>query len=174
VLKIFCDFSAIAIQNAKLIKKIEDELKSKLIFEKIGSTMTSTLKLNDVIKTFLSTATSLTGTRTGSILMVDKKEKKIQKAYNYYKKRDRIEVYSSTARLKKGLSGTVLRRRKPVAIENLSKEKDVNPTALEKKRKGVLAVPVMMKNKIIAILYVDSDKPRSFSNTEMEQVQFLA
>ena len=174
VLKIFCDFSAIAIQNAKLIKKIEDELKSKLIFEKIGSTMTSTLRLNDVIKTFLSTATNLTGTKTGSILMVDEKEKKIQKAYNYYKKGDKIEVYTSTARLKKGLSGTVLRRRKPVAIENLSKEKDVNPTALEKKRKGVLAVPVMMKNKIIAILYVDSDKPRSFSNTEMEQVQFLA
>ncbi len=173
-LRIFCDFSAIAIHNANLIKKIQSQLKERSALEHIGIALTSTLKLSDVLMTFISTAADLTNTEMGSIILVDENEKRIQKAYNYYKKKRKLESYESTARLDRGVSGKVLLKKRPVAIRDLSKENDVNPTALKKRRRAVLAVPVMMKKKIIAILYVDSSKPRSFSNSEISQVTFLA
>lgn len=173
-LRIFCDFSAIAIHNANLIKKIQSQLKERSALEHIGIALTSTLKLSDVLMTFISTAADLTNTEMGSIILVDENEKRIQKAYNYYKKKRKLESYESTARLERGISGKVLLKKRPVAIRDLSKENDVNPTALKKRRRAVLAVPVIMKKKIIAILYVNSPKPRSFSESEISQVTFLA
>jgi diguanylate cyclase (GGDEF)-like protein len=52
--------------------------------------------------------------------------------------------------------------------------KGVNPVAVQKGRKSVLGVPVMMKKKLIAILYVNSSKPRNFSKREIAQVSILA
>ncbi len=173
-LKIFCDFSAIAIHNAGLVSKIESQLKEKLALEPIGIALTSTLRLSDVLKTFISTAVDLTNTEMGSIILVNEKERKVLKAYNFYRKSDRLESYKSTARLDKGISGRILSEKRPVVIRDLTKEKDVNPTAIKKKRKGVLGVPVLMKKKVIAILFVDSSEPRTFTKREISQVSFLA
>lgn len=174
LLKIFCDFSAIAIHNANLVDKIEKQLKERSMLEHIGIALTSTFRLTDVLRSFISTAIELTNTEMGSIILVDEKEKRVQRAYNYYKKQGELEVYKSTARLDRGISGKVLLERKPIVIEDLSKEKEANPTGLKKKRKSLLAVPIMMKKKVIAILYVDSSKPRVFSKNEIQQVSFLA
>jgi diguanylate cyclase (GGDEF)-like protein len=174
VLRIFCDFSAIAIHNAGLIKKIEMQLKERSALEKVRIALSSTLKLSDVLKLFISTAIDLTDTKMGSIILIDEKEKKIEKAFNYDKKKGKLESYKSTARLIKGVSGTVLKTKRPVAVNDLSKKNNVNPAALEKNRRGVLAVPVIRQKKIIAILYVDSSKPRDFSTREISQLSFLA
>ena len=173
-LRVFCDFSAIAIHNANLIKKIECQLREKSALERIGISLTSSLKLSDVLNTFVSTAVDLTNTEMGSIILVNEKEKKIQKSYNYYKKEKKLELYKSTARLDEGISNAVLMKKSHIAIRDLTKRKNVNPTSLKKKRRAVLAVPVMMKNRIIAILYVDSSKPRVFSKREISQVKILA
>ncbi len=173
-LRIFCDFSAIAIHNASLFKRIENQLREKTALEHIGIALTSTLKIGDVLKMFVSTAVEFTNTEKGSILLIDEKERKIQRAYNYSKKGNKLETYKSTARLHSGVSGRVLTKGKPVVIRDITKTKNINPVALRKKRKAVLAVPVMMKKKIIAILYVDSSKPREFSKSEIAQVAILA
>ncbi|MCK4585509.1 GAF domain-containing protein [candidate division WOR-3 bacterium] len=172
-LRVFCDFSAIAIHNASLIKKVENQLREKSALEHIGITLTSTLKLSDVLQTFVSAAVDLTNTEMGSIIVIDEKEKRIQKAYNYNKKRKRLESYESTARLNRGISGRILSKKRPVAIRDIRNEKDVNPTALKKKRRGVLAIPVMIKKKLIAILFVGSSKPRVFSKREVSQISVL-
>jgi diguanylate cyclase (GGDEF)-like protein len=173
-LRIFCDFSAIAIHNASLIKKIESQLKEKSALEKIGLTLTSSLKLSDVLRTFLSTAVYLTNTEMGSIILVDYKEKKIQRSFNYYKKGKRLESYRSSARLGEGVSGKILSTKKPVAIKDITKLSNVNPVAIKKGRRSVLGVPVMMKKKIIAILYVNSSKIREYTNSEISQITILA
>jgi len=79
-LRVFCDFSAIAIHNASLIKKVENQLREKSALEHIGITLTSTLKLSDVLQTFVSAAVDLTNTEMGSIIVIDEKEKRIQKS----------------------------------------------------------------------------------------------
>jgi diguanylate cyclase (GGDEF)-like protein len=174
VLKIFCDFSAIAIHNASLIKEIRNQLREKSALESIGIALTSTLELSKVLRMFISTAVEFANTEMGSIILVDEKEKRIQKAYNYYRRGKRLVSYLSTARLQKGISGKILRTKKPIAIRDISKMKGVNPVALEKGRKSVLGVPVMMQRKLIAILYVNSSRLRDFSKREISQISILA
>jgi len=174
VLKVFCDFSAIAIYNADLIERIRDELKERTVLEDVGIALTSTLELKEVLKIFIRAAVDLTGSSGGSIVLVDEQKKAIIKAYNYHKKDEKLESYSSTARLDKGVSGKVLKARKEVTVSDLSKRKDVNPMARKKKRRGVLAVPVLEKKKIIAILYVDSLTPREYTKEEVKLVCVLA
>ncbi len=173
-LKIFCDFSAIAIHNASLIKEIRNQLKEKSALENIGIALTSTLELSKVLRMFISTAVEFTNTQMGSIILVDEKERRIKKSFNYYRRGKRLESYVSTARMEKGISGKILNQKKPIAVRDLTKIKGVNPVAVKKGRKSVLGVPVMMKKKVIAILYVNSSKPRDFSKREISQVSILA
>jgi len=173
VLKVFCDFSAIAIYNADLIKRIKDELKERATLENVSLILTSTLRLREVLKALISSAVELTGTTKGSILLVDEKKRRIVEAYNYNKKGKKFESYSSTARLNRGISGKILKTKQAISIDNLSKLRGVNPTAVKKKRKGVLVVPVLIEGKVIAILYVDSLKPRIFTKRDIRLVSAL-
>lgn len=174
VLKIFCDFSAIAIHNADLIKKIEAQLRERSTLEKVRIALSSTLKLTDVLKLFLSTAIDITETEVGSIILLDEKEKKIEKGYNYFKNKGELESFRSNTNLSEGISGAILKSKKPLSVKDLSKDENFHPTSIEKGRKGVLAVPVIRQKKIIAILYVNSLSPREFSDREISQLSFLA
>lgn len=174
ILKIFCDFSAIAIHNASLIKEIRNQLKEKSALESIGIALTSTLELSKVLHMFISTAVEFANTEMGSIILIDERERRIQKAYNYYKRSKRLVSYISTARLRSGISGRILESKKPIAVRDVAKMKGVNPVAVQKGRRSVLGVPVMMKEKLIAILYVNSSRPRDFSKREITQLSILA
>ncbi len=173
-LMIFCDFSAIAIHNANLIKEIKTQLKEKSALENIGIALTSTLELSRVLRIFLSTAVEFVNTEMGSIILVDERERLIQKSFNFYRKEKKLVSYASTARLDRGISGRILKKKKPIAIRDITKMKGVNPVAVQKGRRSVLGVPVMMKKKLIAILYVNSSHPREFSKREINQIDILA
>lgn len=133
----------------------------------------SKLELKEVIKEILKRGTDVLEVNHMSLLIIED-PKFSPVAYEIHRDSNKFITYKSTARLKKGISGTILKTKKPVIINDLEHYKDVNPVALKKGRRSVLAYPLTYKDKIIGIFYADSDKPNFFKSDDIRKVELFA
>uniref|UniRef100_A0A7V3RHM0 Sensor domain-containing diguanylate cyclase n=1 Tax=candidate division WOR-3 bacterium TaxID=2052148 RepID=A0A7V3RHM0_UNCW3 len=172
-LDFFCKLSALAIEHTKLINEIEEKSRVVTELEHIGITLSSTFEMENILKVLLSSAIKISHADTANILVIDQANVQILEAYDFNPQTGEIKKYRTTARLSNGISGQVLKTRKPVIIPDLTRYEDVNPVALEKGRRAVVAMPLIARESLIGILYIDSYKPRDFSRSEIEYLQLL-
>ncbi|HDN97876.1 MAG TPA: GGDEF domain-containing protein [bacterium] len=156
----------------EIAEVIEDKLESFKTLLNLSGNIISDLDIKEVIKRLLLAGLEITGVKHVSILLVENDRSGF--AYEMYRSDKKLRTYHSTARMKKGISGRVLKTGKPVLVRDILKLKDVNPTAVKKGRRSLIAVPLLHTNRIIGIFYVDSDLPDAFDQETLERVQFIA
>ena len=156
----------------EIAEVIEDKLESFKTLLNLSGNIISDLNIKEVIKRLLLAGLKITGVKHVSILLVENDRSGF--AYEMYRSDKKLRTYHSTARMKKGISGRVLKTGKPVLVRDILKLKDVNPTAVKKGRRSLIAVPLLHTNRIIGIFYVDSDLPDAFDQGTLERVQFIA
>lgn len=172
-LDFFCKLAALAIEHTKLINEIEEKSKIVTELEHIGITLSSTFETENIFKVLLDSAIKITHTDAASLLVIDEPSATVLESYDFSKETGEIKRYKTTARLTNGISGEILKTRKPFIINDLTKYENVNPIALQKGRMAVAAMPLIARENLIGILYVDSKKPRDFSLSEIEYLQLL-
>ncbi|MGB9720656.1 MAG: GAF domain-containing protein [bacterium] len=172
-LDFFCKLAALSIEHTKLISDIEDKSRIVTELEHIGITLSSTFENENIMKVLLSSAIKITQTDTASLLFVDETTATVLESYDFSKEAGQLKRYKTSARMTNGISGEVLKTRKPVIISDLSKYNNINPAAIEKGRRAVIAMPLVARETLIGILYVDSFSPRQFSSSEIEYLQLL-
>jgi len=153
-------------------EEIEGKLESFKTLLNLSGYIISDLDIKEVIKRLLLAGLEITGVKHVSILLIENDRSGF--AYEMYRSDKKLKTYRSTARMKKGISGRVLKTGKPVLVRDILKLKDVNPTAVKKGRRSLIAVPLLHTNRIIGIFYVDSDVPDAFDQEVLERVQFIA
>lgn len=169
----FCKLAALAIEHTKLINEIEDKSRIVTELEHIGITLSSTFEMENIIKVLLASAIKITHTDSASLLVIDEPSATVLESYDFSKETGEIKRYRTTARLTNGISGEILKKRKPFVINDLTRYENVNPIALQKGRMAVAAMPLIARENFIGILYVDSKTPRDFSLSEIEYLQLL-
>ncbi len=172
-LDFFCKLAALAIEHTKLISKTEEESRIVTELEHIGIALSSTFEMENILKVFLASAIRITNTDSASLIVIDEPTATVLESYDFSKETEEIKRYRSTARLTNGISGEVLKNHAPVIIPDLSRYKNVNPIALKKGRRAIAALPLIARENLIGILYVDSLTPRDFSASEIEYLQLL-
>ncbi len=172
-LDFFCKLAALAIEHTKLISEIEEKSRIVTELEHIGIILTSTFETENILKVLLASALKITNTDSASLIVIDEPTATIIESYDFSKETGEIKRYRTTARLTNGISGEVLKKRKPVIIPDLTKFENVNPTAIQKGRRAVAAMPLIARENLIGILYVDSYTPKDFSTSEIEYLQLL-
>jgi diguanylate cyclase (GGDEF)-like protein len=172
-LDIFTRMAALSIEYSKLIHQSEEKTEILTVLGEVGLHLTSLLDINEIMKVFLSTAILITKSDAGGLILIDEKKQKVVDAYEYSQGADTPARYKSSARLNKGISGEILRTKKPVVISDMSKYNNANPTTVEKKRAAVAGIPLIAREKLIGILYVDSYKPREFTKSEIDYLGIL-
>lgn len=172
-LDFFCKLAALAIEHTKLINQIEEKTKIVTELEHIGIILSSTFETENILKVLLASAIRITNTDSASLLVVDEPSTTILESYEFLKDTGEIKRYKTSARLTNGISGEVLKKRKPVIIPDLTKFENVNPIALQKGRRAVAAMPLIARENLIGILYVDAYTPKDFPSSEIEYLQLL-
>jgi len=172
-LDFFCKLAALAIEHTKLINEIEDKSRIVTELEHIGITLSSTFEMENIFKVLLASAIKITHTDSASLLVIDEPSTTVLESYDFSKETGEIKRYRTTARLTNGISGEILKKRKPFVINDLTRYENVNPIALQKGRMAVAAMPLIARENLIGILYVDSKTPRDFSPSEIEYLQLL-
>jgi len=172
-LEFFAKLAALSIVHSKLIAQSEEKTKMIALLEEIGLLLTSSLDFAEITTDVLIMATSITKTDTSSLILIDEASRKVLDAYEYIKGQEKPMQYKSTARLREGISGQILRTRKAIVVPALAQYKNVNPVTLQKGRAALIGVPLIAREKMIGILYVNSFSPREFAKSEIDYLSIL-
>lgn len=172
-LDFFAKLAAISIVQKKIFEEIEKKSNVVSGLEQVGIVLATTFDIEKIAATLLSFATSITNTDTGSLLLIDEGSKTILDAFEYIKEDKTIRRYKTTARLTNGISGEIIKSKKPVVISDLSQYENVNPVSLRKGRSAIIANPLIARGKLLGILYVDSYTKRDFPESDVEYIQLL-
>ena len=174
VLNFFTRFSTIAILHARMAEKIEEKAKMVKGIEDIGTLFTSSFDIKDMMNAILSTAVDITDADAGGLILIDETNKLVINAYEYKKGTRKTIEYDSTTRLEEGISGEILRTKKPITVSDLNTYNNVNAVAIKKRRVSVAGIPLMAREKVIGILYLDSYTKRKFTKTEIDYLTMLS
>ncbi len=171
---VFSRTAALAIAHHQANERVKSVDRMINGLEETSKLLTCCLTTGEVAKKILAIATSMSNTDSGSLLLIDEKNRKVIKAYEYRRRTSKIQEYESTARLEQGISGEILKKRTAIAVSDLVNYENVNPVAIRKKRVSVAGIPLITREKIIGILFLDSFTPRIFDQAEIEYLNLLS
>lgn len=173
-LDFFAKLATLSVEHARIIEEIGEKSKIVLSLEQIGIILASSLDIEKIIEVLLSTAISITKSDTSSLIIIDEENLRVIDAFEFARETNKVNKYKSTARLVNGISGRIAKEKKPLVINDISNFEGVNPVLVRKNRKAVIGVPLIAREKLLGILYVDSYEPREFSDVQIEYLNLLA
>jgi signal transduction histidine kinase len=140
----------------------------------VGRTINSTLSLDDALQTITREAALLMDAKTCSLLLLDDTREWLDVRASH----GAGEAYLNKPRLsaEESAVGVVIRRQKPLAIENVQGSALYQNVAVAR-REGLvslLSVPLVFAGEVIGALNVYKGTPYSFSNEEIRILSALA
>jgi HD-GYP domain-containing protein (c-di-GMP phosphodiesterase class II) len=135
------------------LKKSEDKL-SKLYH--ISRTISSTLKLNDILRVILDFSVKISGANKGSVMLLDEKKNIffIKAAYNLS---ERI-IHEVTFAKDENTIGWVVKNKKPLYIKNLEKAKRFSKKEeINYKLEQLLMVPIIIEGEVKGVINLDNN-----------------
>jgi signal transduction histidine kinase len=171
---------ALAGQAARVIHNtwLYEQLRLKVrLFESLASVsqaITSTLNLDDALKVITREACVLMRAKMCSLMLLDETREWLDVRASYgageiYLRKPRLSVEES-------MLGTVVRRKKPVQLENVQTSSRYQHIEVAR-REGLVAllsVPLLFVGQVIGVLSVYTGQPYSFSNEEIRILSAMA
>ncbi len=164
---------ATAIVNARRFEKAVSKEKEYLrVFEKITKAVSSTLNLDEVLDMIVRKIPEVMGLKAATIRLLDHTGKKLKLVAAYglsekYLKRGPVDTEENIIEAL---------NEKPVAIYDVTTDKKINyqKEAAEEGIKSMLTLPIVAKSRVIGVLRLLTDKPRKFSQQEVDFTASLA
>ncbi|HWD21266.1 MAG TPA: GAF domain-containing protein [Verrucomicrobiae bacterium] len=170
----------LAVQAAKVIQNTwlyeQLRLKARLLetLVSVSQAINSTLNVNDALQVITREACSLMEGKMCSLFMLDETGEWLELRASFgageaYVKKPRLSAAES-------FLGVVIRRRKPMQLENVQTSARYQNVAIARKEGlfSLLSAPLVFSNQTIGALNVYAGEPRSFSNEEIHILTALA
>jgi signal transduction protein with GAF and PtsI domain len=162
------------IENLKLKQKAEKKSKEIDTLSKISKTIASNRYLMEILNIIVSLTAEMMNSKICSIMLLDedRQELKIiatQSLSEAYKNKPNVKVGHS-------ISGKVVKEKRSIFVLNVTEEPDYayKEIAKEEGLKSMLAVPMMVRNKVIGVINIYTNKEHMFSNDEIRILQSVA
>jgi len=153
--------AAVAIQRARLFEKTRRWAKEMNSLHNIGIAVTSSLDLDEVLKIIYEQIAGQTRLSTFYIALYQKEKEEI--SFEVFI--DRGKSLEKFSRKLSGLTGWIIKSGKPLLIRDMEKEKDNLPVEgiiIGDPTRSWLGIPLMVKERIIGVLSVQSYEPNFF------------
>ncbi len=167
VLETLASQLAIAIENAGLYAKAKKRAERMAILNRIGLLTASTLDLNEVLNLIHEQTSQLMTPDTFYIALYD--EQKEQMSFEIFVEKGESFGKFSRKLGEMGLTGWIIRSKKPLLIRNLAEERPpVEPRVLGEppSRLSYLGVPIMCREKVTGVISVQSFQPYTFDEED--------
>ncbi|MGB3341553.1 MAG: GAF domain-containing protein [bacterium] len=165
-LVILCNQAAIALNNTELYKKITREAQEMALLYEISQSFMSTLDFDKLLTNILQRLKDTLGYLNLAIMLVDeeKQELFVRSYINYpeYTKKMRFKIGRD------GITGHVAQTKKMYYSPDLSK--DPHYIVGAEKAKSELCFPLMLGEKVIGVLDVESPELNGFTEDDMRLV----
>ena len=149
----------------------EDYLKT---LNKISRAITSDLYLEDILKLIVTLTANVIKAKVCNVWLIDEKKQE----FNIKATQSMHQEYLNkrTIKLNEGIVGLVAREKKPKLIFNVLKEEQYKEKKLARKEGliSMASIPMMVKDKVIGVLNVYTNKPYEFSKAEISLLSTIA
>ena len=174
LLRLVADRCALAIEHARLYEAERRQRVRAEALRLIGETALNRLDLEELLNELLDRITSLLGTDTAAILLVD--EGGANLAARAAKGLEEEVERGFRLPIGAGFAGRVAATREPIAIEDVERSsiQIVNPLLREKRVRSLLGVPLIVDERLIGVLHVGTLTQRAFSRDDVELLQLVA
>jgi len=149
----------------------KDQIKA---LTKISGAITSDLLLDDILKLIVVVTAKIMRSSICSIQLVDEKTggliiRATQSMSEEYNKKPPLKIGE-------GIAGKVVLSKKPVAIKDITLENEYKYRDIAKKEGlcSLLCLPLNVKNNVIGVLNVYTEKPHVFTGTEIDLLTSIA
>ncbi len=157
-------FGAMQAQFAEQIKALS----------KISKAITSDYYLEDILRLIVTVTAEALDSNICSLMLVDDKTKELvvratQSISEEYNKKTPLKIGE-------GIAGKAAKENRPIAIKDVTKEKEYKYKDIAKKEGlcSLLCVPLSVKGKVIGVINCYTSKPHDFSDDEIELLTTIA
>lgn len=141
---------------------------------KISSAIVSDLYLEDILKLIVTLTANVMKAKVCNVWLIDEKKQE----FNIKATQSMHQEYLNkrTIKLNEGIVGLVAKEKKPKIIFNVLKEKQYKAKKLARKEGlvSMASIPMMVKDKIIGVLNVYTNKPYNFTKAEISLLSTIA
>ena len=149
----------------------EDYLKT---LNKISRAITSDLYLEDILKLIVTLTANVMKAKVCNVWLIDEKKQE----FNIMATQSMHQEYlnKKTIKLNEGIVGLVAREKKPKIIFDVLKEEQYKEKKLARKEGlvSMASIPMMVKDKVIGVLNVYTNKPYEFTKAEISLLSTIA
>ncbi|MBU1035180.1 GAF domain-containing protein [bacterium] len=149
----------------------EDYLKT---LNKISRAITSDLYLEDILKLIVTLTANVMKAKVCNVWLIDEKKQE----FNIMATQSMHQEYLNkrTIKLNEGIVGLVAREKKPKIIFDVLKEEQYKEKKLARKEGlvSMASIPMMVKDKVIGVLNVYTNKPYEFTKAEITLLSTIA
>jgi len=141
---------------------------------KISKAIASDYNLEDILRLIVSVTAEVMGSNICSLMLIDEKKNELVIRAT----QSMSEEYNHKLPLKigEGVAGKVAKSNKPIAIKDVTKEKEYKHKDIAKKEGlcSLLCVPLTVKGKVIGVINCYTSQPHDFSETEISILSSIA
>jgi len=141
---------------------------------KISSAIVSDLYLEDILKLIVTLTANVMKAKVCNVWLIDEKKQE----FNIKATQSMHQEYLNkrTMKLNEGIVGLVAREKKPKIIFDVLKEEQYKEKKLARKEGliSMASIPMMVKDKIIGVLNVYTNKPYEFTKAEITLLSTIA
>jgi GAF domain-containing protein len=163
-----------AIENARLYEETKRKAMQIETLSEVSKTITSSQYLDEMLHLIVSMVAETMNAPVCTIMLLDEKKQELsikatQSHSQAYAKKPNIKVHKS-------LIGRVVLERQPLLIRNVTEEKSYVYQELAKQEGlcSLVAVPMMIKDRVIGVFNLYTSKERSFSQEEIQLISTFA
>ena len=141
---------------------------------KISSAIVSDLYLEDILKLIVTLTANVMKAKVCNVWLIDEKKQE----FNIKATQSMHQEYLNkrTIQLNEGIVGLVAREKKPMLIFDVLKEEKYKEKKLARKEGlvSMASIPMMVKDKVIGVLNVYTNKPYEFTKAEITLLSTIA
>jgi signal transduction protein with GAF and PtsI domain len=141
---------------------------------KVSKAIASDLYLDDILRLIVTVTAQAMNSNICSIMLINEKNKELviratQSVSEEYNKKPPLKIGE-------GIAGRVAKENKPLAVKDVTKEKEYKYQDIAKKEGlcSLLCVPLAVKNKVIGVLNCYTSSPHDFTETETNLLSSIA
>ena len=173
------DSAAVAINNARFIEETEQARDEATQLYEITEQLASSPDMDTVLDLITVKATEMLGSLAATILRFDQASDSLLTARSHNVSQELVELYSG--KLGQGVSGLAYQDRRPVWTSDIStdesltrSEGDTGRVIEESGMRGVLAVPIVVRDEAYGVLTVFYQETREFTDADIRLLTTLA
>jgi signal transduction protein with GAF and PtsI domain len=163
-----------AIENALVYEEINKKAKQLDLLSEVSRTIVSDYYLKEILQLIVTMTAQVMGSKICSIMLLDEKKQELVIAAT----QSLSQEYITKPNLKVGqsIAGRVVMEKRPITVSDVTKEPGYMYPHVAKKEGVVsmIAVPMMIKDRIIGVINSYVQKEHNFSKEEIDILQAIA